>query len=124
MRCAAVLGASQNRSKFSNKAVRAFLEAGWTVFPIHPRESEVEGIACFVSVVSLPTVPTVISVYVPPAILLGELEMIAARGCGELWLNPGSHTSEVLDEASRLGLRVVLDCTLFRLGRRPEEFPQ
>lgn len=122
MRSAAVLGASPVRSRFSNKAIRAFLAANWTVFPIHPRESEVEGIACLADVASLPTSPNVISVYVSPGILLGELAGIAAKGCDELWLNPGSHTPEVVDAARRLGLSVVLDCTLLRLGRLPEEF--
>ena len=32
----AVVGASADRTKFGNKAVRAFHDAGWTVFPIHP----------------------------------------------------------------------------------------
>lgn len=122
MRSAAVLGASPIRTRFSNKAVRAFLEANWTVFPIHPREVEVEGVACLPNVASLPSAPNVVSVYVSPPILLEELEAIVAKGCDELWLNPGSHTPEVVDAAKRLGLNVVLDCTLLRLGRLPGEF--
>ena len=33
----AVLGASTNRSKYSNKAVRAYADKGWTVYPVNPK---------------------------------------------------------------------------------------
>ena len=41
----AVVGASANRTKFGNKAVRAFRDAGWTVFPIHPTLAASRGLA-------------------------------------------------------------------------------
>ena len=34
-------------------------------------------------------------VYLPPQILLKVLPEIAARGCDELWLNPGAESEEV-----------------------------
>ena len=42
-RVVAVVGASRDRRKFGNKAVRAFVAAGDTVVPIHPHATEVEG---------------------------------------------------------------------------------
>ena len=35
----AVIGASSNRSKFGNRAVRAFRQQGYTVVPINPHET-------------------------------------------------------------------------------------
>jgi hypothetical protein len=40
----AILGASADRSKYGNKAVRAYQQQGYTVFPINPKESEIEGL--------------------------------------------------------------------------------
>ena len=40
----AVIGASSNRNKFGNRAVRAFQQQGYTVVPINPHEAEVEGL--------------------------------------------------------------------------------
>ena len=37
----AVVGASSDRRKFGNKALRAFREEGHTVIPINPNEPEV-----------------------------------------------------------------------------------
>lgn len=41
---------------------------------------------------------------------------IAAKGCDELWLNPGTESDEVLAEAERLKLNVVQACSIVGLG--------
>lgn len=119
----AILGASSNRTKFGNKAVRAFHECGWDVFPVNPRETSIEGIACAAGTDSLPSGLDVVSAYLPPAVLLTELAAVARKGCSELWLNPGTDTEEVMAEARRLGLHLIQDCSILRLGRRPQDYP-
>jgi hypothetical protein len=119
----AILGASSNRTKFGNKAVRAFHECGWEVFPVNRREASIEGFACIPGADALPTGLDVVSAYLPPAILLSELKTLAQKGCSELWLNPGTDTDEVITEARRLGLHVIQDCSILRLGRRPQDYP-
>src|SRR5688572_24241887 len=104
MKTVAVIGASSNRSKFGNKAVRAFQQQGYTVYPVNPNEAEVEGLATFKSIEEVPVRPEKVTVYVPPPVLVKLLPDIAAKGCDELWLNPGTESDEVLAEAERLGL--------------------
>lgn len=115
----AVIGASNDRRKFGNKAVRAFLQQGYEVFPVNPRESEIEGIAAFKSIRDVPVRPQMIGVYLPPPVLLKVLPDIAARGCDELWLNPGTESDEVLAAAERLGLNVVQACSIAGVGVSP-----
>src|SRR5438477_5943907 len=103
MKTVAIVGASNNRTKFGNKAVRAFLRQGYTVFPVNPRETEVEGLPAFRTVRDVPVRPDRISVYLPPPLVLQVLPEIAARGCDELWLNPGTESEEVLAQAQQLG---------------------
>jgi len=43
----AVIGASNNRNKFGNRAVRAYQGQGYTVVPINPHETEVEGLKAY-----------------------------------------------------------------------------
>ena len=50
----AVIGASSNRNKFGNRAVRAFQQQGYTVVPINPHEAEVEGLKAYASVLDVP----------------------------------------------------------------------
>jgi predicted CoA-binding protein len=121
MKTVAVIGASNDRSKFGNKAVRAFLQKGFAVHPVHPTESAVEGLPAVPSILSVPVRPEIVTVYVPPPVLLRLLPEIAARGCGELWLNPGTVSSAVLEEAGRLGLNVVQGCSILAIGVSPSQ---
>lgn len=119
MKTVAIIGASNERRKFGNKAVRAFQQQGYTVYPVNPNESEVEGLAAYKSIREIPVRPQMISVYVPPQVLLKLLPDIAARGCDELWLNPGTESDEVLAEAQRLGLNVIQACSIVGVGVSP-----
>ena len=115
----AVVGASNDRRKYGNKAIRAFVQRGYDVYPVNPNEARIEGLKAFKSVTDLPVRPHMITVYVPPAVLLGILPEIAAKGCDELWLNPGAESEEVLMEAERLGLNVIQACSILGIGVSP-----
>ena len=90
MKTVAVIGASADRTKFGNKAVRAFVQEGYQVFPINPKATEIEGLPAFPDITALPVRPNLVSVYLPPSVLLNVLPDVATKGCDELWLNPAS----------------------------------
>lgn len=119
MNTIAIIGASSDRAKYGNKAVRAFQKQGYTVYPINTRETEIEGLPAFKSIGDVPLRPRMVSVYLPPPILLKVLPEIAAKGCDELWLNPGTESDEVLAEAERLGLNVIQACSIVGVGVSP-----
>jgi predicted CoA-binding protein len=121
MKSVAILGASSDRAKFGNKALRAFLQQGWTVYPINPKKVEIEGLSCYRSIADLPFRPQRVSAYLPPPILVTVLPDIAAKGCDELWLNPGTESDAVLAEAERLGLNVVRACSIVGIGVTPSD---
>lgn len=121
MKTVAIIGASTQREKWGNKAVRAFARQGYTVFPVNPGESEVEGLKCFASIRDVPVRPDQISVYLAPPRLLKVLPDIAARGCHELFLNPGTESAEVLAECARLGLNAIQACSIIAVGVSPGE---
>jgi predicted CoA-binding protein len=116
----AIIGASNDRAKYGNKAVRAHLRQGYTVFPVNPKESQIEGQPAFKSISEIPVRPQRVSVYLPPSIILKVLPEIAAKGCDELWLNPGTESDEVIAEAQRLGLNIVQACSIVDVGVSPE----
>ncbi len=123
MPTAVVLGASSNRSKFGNKAVRAFQKAGWIVIPVNPRETAIEGIQCATDLGAVRCHPDVLSVYLPPRVVEDLAGAIAALAPAEVWLNPGTSNVQVLEALARHSLELVQDCTLVRLGMQPGDFP-
>ena len=122
-RTVAVLGASPERRKFGNKSVRAHLAAGFTVYPVTPNATDVEGLPTYPSITDAPSGHIDrVTVYLPPAIGLKILPAIAARAPGEVWFNPGADGPEVLAEARRLGLNVIAGCSIVDLGMSPRQF--
>ena len=119
MKTVAIIGASNDRAKFGNKAVRAFLQQGYTVYPVNPKQKSIEGLTAYASVREVPVRPAMISIYVPPPVLLKLLPDIAARGCDELWLNPGTESDQVMAEAERIGLNVIQACSIVGVGLSP-----
>jgi hypothetical protein len=117
----AILGASADRSKFGNKAVRAFLARGYDVYPVNPKGGDVDGLPMYKSLAEIPAAVKLdrISVYLPPAVGLKTLPEIASRGCGELWLNPGSESDELVAAAEKQGLHVVQACSIVAIGVSP-----
>jgi uncharacterized protein len=119
MKTIAILGASNDRQKYGNKAVRAYRQQGFAVYPVNLKEPEIEGLPAFKSIREVPVRPQLVSVYLPPPLLLQVLPDIAAKGCDELWLNPGTESEAVLAEAQRLGLKVIQACSIVGVGLSP-----
>ena len=115
----AVIGASREPGKYGNRAVRAYLRQGWTVYPVNPTEREVEGLPAFASITDIPGPVDRATVYVPPRVGQTLLAGIKAKGVGELFLNPGSESDELVAEAERLGLEPILACSIVDIGERP-----
>lgn len=119
----AVIGASQDRRKYGNKAVRAYSENGYTVFPVNPNEATIEGHKAYPKLDAITEPIDFVSLYVPPAVGLKLLPAIAAKEPKELWLNPGSESEELIEAAADLHLRVIVACSIVALGLDPHDFP-
>lgn len=118
----AVVGASNDRHKFGNKALRAFQAEGYRVIPINPNEREVEGIATFASVLDVPERIDMATVYVQPDVALGLLPEFDQKQIPEIWINPGADSDELLIEARRRKLNVIAACSIVGIGRNPGAF--
>lgn len=122
-RTVAIIGASNDRHKFGNKAVRAFRDEGWEVIPIHPGLCEVEGIPAYPTLGAVPHDHLDrVSFYVPPAVGLRVLDDVARKQVDEVWLNPGADSPEVVARAEELGLNVIQACSILDIGRSPASY--
>jgi uncharacterized protein len=121
-RTVAVIGASSDRRKYGNKAVRAFRARGWTVVPINPKEPEVEGLRTFASVADVPGPVDMATFYVPPPVGLRLLDEVVRKGIPEVWFNPGADSPDLVDRARALGLTAVVACSIVGIGESPGDY--
>ena len=120
-RYVAIIGASTDRKKFGNKAVRAYARSGWRVYPVNPVEEEIEGFEAFPTVRHIPGPVERVSMYLPPEKGIKVLEDIRKVQPDELWLNPGSESDELVARAERLGLNVIQACSILEVGMSPDD---
>lgn len=118
----AVIGASKDRGKFSNKAIRAYMNQGYQVYPVNPRGGEIEGLTVYASITEIPVDLDRVTIYLPPNLTLSVLKSIAEKGTKELFLNPGSESEEVVEKAKSLGLDPILACSIVDIGETPVDY--
>jgi predicted CoA-binding protein len=118
----AVIGASKDRAKFGNKAVRAFRARGYVVFPVNPHEREIEGLPAFRSVSEIPGAVDLATVYVPPEVGQGLMAELARKGVREVWLNPGADDERVVQAARAHGLDPICACSILGIGEHPGDY--
>jgi predicted CoA-binding protein len=118
----AIVGASSDRRKFGNKALRAFRRQGYRVIPINPHEPEVEGLRTYASVLDVPGPIDMATVYVQPEVGAGLMREFAEKGIPEVWVNPGAESPLLLARASEAGIRPILACSILGIGERPADF--
>jgi predicted CoA-binding protein len=103
----AVIGASTNREKYGNKVLRCYLQNGREAIPVHPRESEIESVACVPDLASLPKPVHGLSIITPPKLTETIVEQAAEAGIERLWMQPGAESEVAVARAEELGLRVI-----------------
>jgi predicted CoA-binding protein len=117
----AVIGASSNRRKFGNRALRAYRDRGDIAIPINPHESEIEGLKTYASVLDVPGPIDMATFYVPPDIGERVIEEVAKKQIQEVWLNPGAESDELIERARTLSIEPIVACSIVAIGKNPYE---
>ena len=126
MTTVAVIGASNDRRKFGNKAVRAFLRSGYSVIPVNPRLAAagemVEGCETYATVLDIPHNIDLATLYVQPGIGPTVIATIAEKKIPELWINPGAESEELVAAANERGILVREHCSIVAIGQSPADY--
>lgn len=115
----AVIGASNDRRKFGNRALRAYQQQGYDVVPINPHEANVEGVKAYASILDVPGAVDMASFYVPPDVGEQVIADVASKGVREVWLNPGAESDELITRAKALGIQPIVACSIVAIGQNP-----
>ena len=114
----AVVGASRDRTKIGNMVLQTFLQKGRPVFPVNPGTAEVEGLASYPDLASLPESSHGVCVITPPAVTERIIEEAGALGVKHIWLQPGAESEAAVARVQELGMNVIAGgpCVLVVLG--------
>lgn len=115
----AIIGASKNREKYSNKAVRAYKSENHVVFPVNPSERKIEGLTCYCNVSQIPLDVEIASMYLPPEIGIKVVDDIINKGIKKVYLNPGSESKELIELLRINNIKVCQVCSIKELGLDP-----
>jgi hypothetical protein len=121
-RVVAIIGASNDRRKFGNKALRAFRHQGYRVIPVNPNEKIVEGIPAVPSVLDIEGPVDMATFYVQPDVGVSVMEQVATKRIPEVWLNPGADDPDVVQKARSLGVEPILACSIIGIGESPSDY--
>jgi len=119
----AIIGASSNREKFGNKCVRAYQKLGWEIFPINPKEIQIEGIKCFPTISDLAGTPDRVSIYLPPNVTESLIPQLLEAGVSSVILNPGAESEALVKNLRDNGIFPKLVCSIRMEGLDPKDFP-
>lgn len=115
----AVVGASNNPDKFGYRIYKVLDRYGYTVYPVNPREREIEGRQCYASLAELPAKPDVVDFVVPPSVATAVVKECAQLGIDKVWFQPGVDDDNVISVAQTLGLNFVhKTCAMVESSKR------
>jgi uncharacterized protein len=118
----AVVGASPDRSKYGNKALRAYLQNKLEVVPVHPTAEEVEGLAAVPDLTAIEGHVDGVSIVTPPKVTEMVVKQALALGIKNIWMQPGAESEEAVKLAESAGANVLAGgpCVLVALRYREE----
>lgn len=107
----ALIGATNDSSKYGNMIFCDLRDKGYTVWPVNPRATTVEGEKAYRDLESLHADHTVgLLVYViPPRLTLESLKDAARLGLKKVWVQPGAGDEAVRSFLETNGFQFLMD---------------
>ncbi len=111
----AIMGASEDRSRFSHRAFTMLRGMGYNPLPISPNVTTIDGVHTFKSVTEITEPFHTLTMYVRPSISTQlQNEILAARP-DRVIFNPGTENPSLEQALRSQGTHVVNACTLVLL---------
>ena len=103
----AIIGATENRSKYGNIVYRNLRAKGYTVYPVNPSAKIVEGDTCYPNLASLPEkVDGIVSV-VPPPVTEKIVREAAGLEITRVWMQEGSESADAIKFCQEHGMNTI-----------------
>lgn len=114
----AILGASQKRERFSNKAARKLKTHGHALYLVNPGLSEIEGEKVFPNLSAIDQPIDTLTMYIGAELSTKIKDDIINLAPKRIIFNPGSENPELYPDLEQAGIEIVEDCTLVMLSNQ------
>ncbi|MCB1246660.1 MAG: CoA-binding protein [Acidimicrobiia bacterium] len=105
----AVVGATDDPSKYGHRIYRNLKNKGYRVVGVNPTRTTIDGDPAYASVGDLPEPPDIVNVVIPPARTLEVINGIAALPDPAIWIQPGAADPAVREAVVATGMPAVID---------------
>jgi predicted CoA-binding protein len=105
----AVVGVSQDPSKFGNRVFRSLRGAGYAVYAVNPKGGQLDGAKVYPTLADLPQKPEVVDLVVPPPVTEQVVREAHALGLSRIWMQPGAESEAAIAYCHEQGIQVVHD---------------
>ncbi len=115
----AVVGATDDPSKYGSVIYRDLKSKGFEVYAVNPHRETVDGDPAYPSLAELPDKPTIVNVVVPPHETLRVLRDAKEAGIARAWIQPGAADGRVIDYLEEHGFSYLANsCIMVRSRHR------
>ena len=108
-RTVAVIGASQKPWRDSNTIAQFLVRKGYTIYPVNPNYSEIDGVKSYPTIQSIPAKIDIVDVFRQSSAVPEIVDDAIKAGATTLWLQFGVIHEEAAETAERSGLNVIMD---------------
>ena len=112
----AILGASNNPSRYSYKAQIKLLDHGHVIFPVSPHGEEIQGVNSYSSLQKIIQEIDTVTVYINPSHFIKVVKDIIDLKPKRVIFNPGSESPEEMKVLEKAGINTEAACTLVLLA--------
>ena len=110
-----VLGASPKPERYSNKVVRALVEHGHRVIPVHPLLKKIAGVPAVTALTKIKGAVNTLTLYVGPERGKELIQEMIDLKPERVIMNPGTESDEIEAHLNEEGIAVLRACTLVLL---------
>jgi hypothetical protein len=103
----AVVGASREPQKYGYQVYEDLKKGGYRVYPVNPSADEISGDKCYPRLESLPSIPDVVDVVVPPEVTEQIVRTCKKLGVTRVWMQPGSESDKAIKFCEENGIDTV-----------------
>ncbi|MDR3631974.1 MAG: CoA-binding protein [Desulfocapsaceae bacterium] len=105
----ALVGFSPKENRPSNLVGRYLMDAGYTVIPVNPGQTEIAGRKCYASLTEIPEKVDIVDIFRKPEDVVPIVEEAIAIGAGVIWMQLDVVNEQAAALAEAAGLTVIMD---------------